>query len=91
MHTTQESWQASLHDPVVASGMGSVFPSYKLPVVNAYPSALIANTDPHDQPGTLHLTKVNSLIVTDFLLRPMTWMNTHFENLRTSTSNHCKV
>ena len=52
MHTTQELWQVSLHDPILASVMRGVFPTDKLPVVNQYPSALIANTDPHDQPGT---------------------------------------
>ena len=52
MHTTQELWQVSLHDPILASVMRGVFPSDKLPIVNEYPSALIANTDPHDQPGT---------------------------------------
>ena len=98
MYTTQELWQVSLHDPILASVMRGVFPSDKLPVVNEYPSALIANTDPQDQPGThwlamnlSRLTKVNSLIATDFLLRPMTRMNTYFENLRTSTTNHYKV
>lgn len=54
MHTTQELWQVSLQDPVLASTMRGVFPSDKLPVIHTYmyPSALIANTDPHDQPGT---------------------------------------
>ena len=52
MHTTQELWQVSLHDPILASVMRGVFPSDKLPIVSEYPSTLIANTDPHDQPGT---------------------------------------
>ena len=49
MHMTQELWQVSLHDPVLASVMRGVFLSDKLPIVNKYPLALIANTD---QPGT---------------------------------------
>ena len=52
MHTTQELWQASMHDPVLAPAMKGVFPSDKLSIVDTYPSAMIANTDPHDQPGT---------------------------------------
>ena len=52
MHTTQELWQVLLHDPILPSVMRGVFPSDKLPVVNNYPSALITNTDSHDQPGT---------------------------------------
>jgi len=52
MHTTQELWQVSLYDPILTSFMRGVFPSDKLPVVNNYPSALIANTDSRDQPGT---------------------------------------
>ena len=52
MHTTFELWQAALQDPMVASIMQGVFPRDKLPVVNTYPSGMIANTDPHDQPGT---------------------------------------
>ena len=52
MHTTQELWQASIHDPVLAPIMKGVFPSDKLPIVETYPSAMIANTDPHNQPGT---------------------------------------
>ena len=52
MHTTYELWQASLQDPVLASVMQGVYPSDKLPVINTYPSELIADTDPHDQPGT---------------------------------------
>ena len=52
MHTTKELWQVSLQDHVLASQMKGVFPSDKLPVINSYPSALIANTDPHNQPGT---------------------------------------
>ena len=47
MHTTEELWQVSLHDPILTSVMRGIFP-----VVNIYPSALIANTDPHDQHGT---------------------------------------
>ena len=98
MYTTQELWQVSLHDPILASVLRGVFPSDKLPVVNEYPSALIANTDPQDQPGThwlamnlSRLTKVNSLIGTDFLLRPMTWMNTYFENLTSDVCGDIKV
>ena len=49
MHTTQELWQVSLHHPILASVTRGVFPSDKLPIVNEYPSALIANID---QPGT---------------------------------------
>ena len=74
MYTTQELWQVPLHDPILTSVMRGVFPSDKLPVVNEYPSALIANTDPHDHPELIglqcilsRLTKVNSLIGTDFL------------------------
>ena len=52
MHTTQELWQVSLHDPALAIAMRGVFPSDKLPIIKTYPAALIANTDPHDQPGT---------------------------------------
>ena len=53
MHTTQELWQASMHDPVLAYApiMKGEFPSDKLPIVDTYPSAMIANTDPHDEPG----------------------------------------
>ena len=51
MHTTQELWQASMHDPVLAPVMKGVFPSDKLPIVDTYPSAMIANTDPYDEPG----------------------------------------
>ena len=51
MHTTQELWQASMYDPVLAPIMKGVFPSDKLPIVDMYPSAMIANTDPHDEPG----------------------------------------
>ena len=32
--------------------MQGVYPTDKLPIVNKYPSGLIANTDPHDKPGT---------------------------------------
>ena len=52
MHTTQELWQACLSDPVLAPLMQGVFPRDRLPVINTYPAGLIANTDPHDQPGT---------------------------------------
>ena len=52
MHTTFELWQAALQDPILAPVMQGVFPRDKLPIVNKYPSGLIANTDPHDQPGT---------------------------------------
>ena len=52
MHTTFELWQAALQDPILAPVKQGVFPRDKLPIVNKYPSGLIANTDPHDQPGT---------------------------------------
>ena len=52
MHTTFELWQAALQDPILAPVMQGVFPRDKLTIVNKYPSGLIANTDPHDQPGT---------------------------------------
>lgn len=52
MHTTFELWQAALQDPILAPVMQGVFPRDKLPIVNKYPLELIANTDPHDQPGT---------------------------------------
>lgn len=52
MHTTFELLQAVLQDPILAPVMQGVFPRDKLPIVNKYPSGLIANTDPHDQPGT---------------------------------------
>ena len=52
MHTTQELWQASMHDPVLAAITKGVLPSDKSPIVDTYPTAMIANTDPHDQPGT---------------------------------------
>ena len=52
MHTIQELWQACLCEPVLAPLIQGVFPSDKLPVINICPSGLIANTDPHDQPGT---------------------------------------
>ena len=52
MHTTLELWQACLYDPVLAPLIQGVFPSDKLPVINTYPASLIANTDPHDKPGT---------------------------------------
>ena len=52
MHTTFELWQAALQDPILAPVMQGVFPRDKLPIVNKYPSGLIANTDPHDQSGT---------------------------------------
>ena len=86
MHTTQELWQASMHDPVLAPVMKGVFPSDKLPIVDTYPSAMITNTDLHDEPGmhwiamycTLcRLMKVNSLTATDSLLRATAWMDTY--------------
>ena len=52
MRTTQELWQACLFDPVLAPLMQGVFPRDRLPVINTDPAGLIANTDPHDQPGT---------------------------------------
>ena len=52
MHTTLELWQAYLCDPVLAPLIQGVFPSDILPVTNTYPASLIANTDPHDKPGT---------------------------------------
>ena len=36
----------------MASLMQGVFPRDRLPFINIYPSGLIANTDPHGQPGT---------------------------------------
>lgn len=83
MHTTFELWQAALQDPILAPVMQGVFPRDKLPIVNKHPSRLIANTDPHDQPGHIGwpctsflLGKVNSLTVTGFLPIPMAWMDT---------------
>ena len=52
MHTTFELWQAAIEDPMLAPIMQGVYPTDKLPIVNKYPSGLIANTDPHDKPGT---------------------------------------
>lgn len=52
MHTTQELWQACLHDPADASLVQAVFPSDKLPIINTYTAGPIANTHPQDQPGT---------------------------------------
>ena len=52
MHTTQELWEAALHDPVLGPLMQGVFPSDKLPVIKTYPTGLISNTDPHHLPGT---------------------------------------
>ena len=52
MHTTFELWQAAVQDPKLAPVMLGVYPKDRLPVVNKYPSGMIANTDPHDQPGT---------------------------------------
>ena len=52
VHTTFELWQAALQDPILALLMPGVYPRDKLPIVNKYPSGLIANTDPHDKPGT---------------------------------------
>ena len=52
MHTTFELWQATIEDPMLAPIMQGVYPTDKLPIVNKYPSGLIANTDPHDKPGT---------------------------------------
>ena len=52
VHTTFELWQAALQDPILAPIMQGVYPRYKLPIVNKYPSGLIANTDPHDKLGT---------------------------------------
>ena len=37
---------------MLAPIMQGVYPTDKLPIVNKYPSGLIANTDPHDKPGT---------------------------------------
>ena len=52
IHTTFELWQAAIEDPMLAPIMQGVYPTDKLPIVNKYPSGLIANTDPHDKPGT---------------------------------------
>ena len=52
MHTTFELWQAALQDPILAPVRQGVYPRDKLPIVNKYSSGLIANTDPHDKPGT---------------------------------------
>ena len=52
MHTTQELWQAGLSDPVLAPLMQGVFLRDRLPVINTYLAGPMANTDPHDQPGT---------------------------------------
>ena len=52
MYTTLELWQACLCDPVLPPLIRGVFPSEKLPVINTYPATLIANTDPHNKPGT---------------------------------------
>ena len=52
MRTTQELWEAALQDPVLSPIMRGVYPSDKLPIMKTYPSCLIANTDPHDRPGT---------------------------------------
>ena len=52
MHTTFELWQAALQDPILAPVMQGVVPRDKLPIVNKYPLGLIADTDPHNQPGT---------------------------------------
>ena len=47
-----ELWQAAIEDPMLVPIMQGVYPTDKLPIVNKYPSGLIANTDPHDKPGT---------------------------------------
>ena len=52
MHTTFELWQAAIEDSMLVPIMQGVYPRDKLPIVNKYPSGLIANTDPHDKPGT---------------------------------------
>ena len=52
MHTTFELWQAAIEDTMLAPIMQGVYPTDKLPIVIKYPSGLIANTDPHDKPGT---------------------------------------
>ena len=52
MHTTYELWQAALQDHFLAPIMSGVYPSDKVPIINIFPSCLIANTDPHDLPGT---------------------------------------
>ena len=84
MHTTQELRQASMHDPVLAPIMKEVFPSDKSPIVDTHPTAMIANTDPHNQPGTywiamyfVCLKRANSLTAMDFLLRAMVWVDTY--------------
>ena len=52
MHTSYELWQAALQDHVLAPIMSGVYPSDKVRIINIFPFCLIANTDPHDLPGT---------------------------------------
>ena len=52
MHTNYELWQTALQDPILSPIMQGIYPSDKLPVINTFPSGLIANTDPHHQPKT---------------------------------------
>ena len=44
MHITFELWQAAIEDPILAPIMQGVYPRDKSPIVNKYPSGLIANT-----------------------------------------------
>ena len=99
MHKTQELWQACLFNPVLAPLMQGVFPRDRLPVINTYPAGLIANTDPHDQPGTHwngwpstlnRLVKVNSLTATDFLLKLTIWILPFCGKSPIITTNHCQ-
>ena len=39
-------------DPVSSRYFGGVFPSVKIPVIQKYPSALVLNSDKHDEKGS---------------------------------------